>query len=212
MNNCNIACFDFETGGLDTNTCPVIQVAATIVNPRTLEPIPNATFSSMMCPSDEDFQLIQDGALAVNKKTREEIKAAPIEGLVWKQFCEFIQRYRTSDGLPIPAGKNIRGFDLPIAERLCKKHGFWDKKHNRNNIWHWRYVIELEDFLFYWFEDSNELSSYSMDNIRPYFGITSEGAHDALVDVQQTVKLITKFMRLHRAIAKRTKFRDSCKE
>ena len=29
---------------------------------------------------------------------------------------------------PIAGGKNIRGFDIPIFDRLCKQYGFTDGK------------------------------------------------------------------------------------
>jgi DNA polymerase III epsilon subunit-like protein len=210
MNLCNIICFDFETGGLDTAKCSPIQVAAIVINPRTLEPIPGAVFNSMMCPTTkEEFDAIEDQALAVNKKTREQIKAAPLENLVWNNFTEFVLRYKNIAGLPVPAGQNILGFDLPISERLCKKYGPWDKKRNQQALWNNRDGIDLLKYIFAWFENNNELDNYKMDTLRDYFGLSKEGAHDAYQDVKDTWAIISKFLKLHRTLAKRVTFKGA---
>ena len=210
MNNCNIVCFDFETGGLDTQTCPVIQVAAIAIDARSLDPIPGAEFKSMIQPmTEKEFNAIEDGALAVNKKTREEIKAAPLESLVWQQFTEFVLKYKTNDGNPIPAGQNIKGFDLPISHRLCKKHGPWNKKKNQQTLWNWRNHIDLIDYTFAWFENSNDLPNNKLDTLRPYFGLSLEGSHDALKDVQDCWAILGKFLKLHRYLAPRVSFKGA---
>jgi DNA polymerase III epsilon subunit-like protein len=63
--------------------------------------------------------------------------------------------------------------------------------------------------VFYWFENSNELKNYTLDNLREYLGISKEGAHDALKDVQDTANILIRFMKLHRNIAKKVKFKGS---
>lgn len=212
MNNCYIICFDFETGGLDPKKCSPIQIAAQVIHPRTLEFVPDGRFESMMQPlTKEEFDAIEDGALAVNHKTREQIKAAPLENMVWGEFAKFVNKYKTPDGAPIPAGQNIKGYDLIISDRLCEKYGPWDKKRNQQTLWNWRDQIDLLNFTFAWFENSNELPNTKMDTLREYFEISAEGAHDAWKDVKDTAELIVKFMRLHRSLAKKVKFRGACK-
>ena len=63
--------------------------------------------------------------------------------------------------------------------------------------------------IFYWFENDDSLKSYSMDNLRDYLGISKEGAHDALKDVRDTAEVLIRFMRLHRNIASKVKFKGS---
>lgn len=209
MNQSNIVVFDFETGGLDPDKCSPIQVAAIVLNPRTLEPIPNAMFNSMMCPpTQEEFDAIEDGALAVNKKTREQIKAAPVEGLVWKEFTSFVLRYKNGNDLPIPAGQFIYGYDLIISTRLCKKYGPWDKKRNQQALWG-RDFLDLKNDLFRWFENSNELPNQKLDTLRDYLGMNKENAHDALQDVQDTAKILVRFLRLYRQLTKRINFKGA---
>ena len=84
MNSNTIIVFDFETGSLDINKCEVIQVAAMAIDRKNLEPIKDAVFETLIKP--RDFNNLQDEALAVNKKTREELKQAPNLDVVWKKF------------------------------------------------------------------------------------------------------------------------------
>jgi DNA polymerase III epsilon subunit-like protein len=202
--------FDFETGGLDIEICPPIQVAAMVIDPRTLKAIPNAVFSSMMCPPEDQLPFIQDQALEKNKKTRKEISEAPPWSLVWPKFTKFVLEYKTKGKLPIPAGQNITGFDLPIARRLCKLYGPWDKKKNEPNLFN-RQTIELMTLTFSWFENLPEPQSYSMDSLREYFGMSKEGAHDALQDVKDTAAILIKYLKLCRRFSPNIVFKDAFK-
>jgi DNA polymerase III epsilon subunit-like protein len=50
-----------------------------------------------------------------------------------------------------------------------------------------------------------------MDNLRDYLGISKEGAHDALKDVKDCAEVLIRFMKLHRNLADKVKFKDSFK-
>lgn len=211
MNSNVIICFDFETGGLDTKTTEPIEIAAIAVNPRTLTPIPDGTFYSLCRPTD--FSILQDGALAVNGRTRSELQKAPEQEVVWRAFAGFIKRFNPKGNgfatAPIPAGKNIRLFDMPIFTRICSKYGFVDKN-GEQNLFHRRKVYDLEDMIEFWFENSDELPNRKMDTLRGYFGLSKDGAHSAMVDTLQTADLITRFMRVHRYYASKIVFRGAC--
>jgi DNA polymerase III epsilon subunit-like protein len=210
MNKCPIIVFDFETGGKNPNECSPIQIAAMVVDARKLEPIPGAVFNKMMCPmTEEEFNAIEDEALGINKKTKEQIKAAPVEKIVWQEFTEFVFKYRTKAGLPIPAGQNIQTFDLIIASRLCKKYGPWNKKRGEQALFNPYHVLDLKNILWLWFENLTDKipDSYSMKDLRPYFALSAEGAHDALKDVKDTLWILEKFVKLHRSIAPRVTFK-----
>ncbi len=212
MNNNIIICFDFETGGLDPTKCSPIELGAIAIHPRTLKPIPGAVFNSMMRPeTQKEFDAIEDQALAVNKKTREQIKAAPLESLVWKDFVSFVRKFKNGWQNPIPAGQFIYGYDLIISERLCKKYGQWDKKRNQQDLWN-NTLLDLKNFLFGWFENSDELPDYKQDTALDYFGIDKTGQeHSALTDCKNSAKLICKFLELQRNLAPRIKFKNSFK-
>ena len=65
--------------------------------------------------------------------------------------------------------------------------------------------------MFYWFEGNNQLQNYTLDHVREYFGLTSDNAHDALKDVQDTAELLMRFMRLFRNLSQKIKFQGSFK-
>lgn len=211
MNNNTIIVFDFETGGLDTNYTEPIEIAAIALNPRDLNPIPGGRFYSLCKPTNWD--IVGDEALRINGKTREQLQTAPEQSVVWAAFMNFIKQYNPRKGsnitAPIPGGKNIRGFDLPIFNRLCVQYKFVDAK-GVPNVFNRRKVYDLEDFIEMWFEGSNELPNQKMDTLREYFGINTDNAHEAMTDTVQTAQLIIRFLKLHRNTFPKVKFKDSC--
>lgn len=64
------------------------------------------------------------------------------------------------------------------------------------------------NLVFYWFESFN-LKSLSLDNIRDYLGINKDGAHDATKDVEDCAKILIRFLRLHRNLVEKIKFKGS---
>ena len=58
---------------------------------------------------------------------------------------------------------------------------------------------------------NQDLKSYSMDSLRDYFGISKDGAHDAIKDVKDTAEIMIRFMKLHRNLASKIKFKNSFK-
>jgi DNA polymerase III epsilon subunit-like protein len=209
MNSQTIVVFDFETGGLNPNTCPPIQIAALAIDARTLEPMVNGTFSSLMCPPDKDLELIEESALAKNKKTMQEIRDAPPWILVWKRFTRFINSVKTGRGQPIPAGQNIKSFDLIISDRLCKLYGPWDKTNNEQKLWDKYDYVDLKNLSFAWFENLTEPASYGLDTLRDFFGMSKENAHDALQDVKDTAAIMIRFLQLHRSLSKKISFKGA---
>jgi DNA polymerase III epsilon subunit-like protein len=218
--------FDFETTGLSADTSEAIQVAGKAYDPRTLDPVPVADggeFCSLMRPlrperlGDPDVQK----ALAVNRKTPDELLLAPDQQVVWTEFVAWVNRFnpkRSPFGAPIACGKNIRNFDLKFVEVLNRLH-LPKAKRGKVLLFNDRQQVELEDLVFAWFEGSTDLPNVKMDTLRDYFGLSREGAHDALTDVRQTGQLIMKFLKLHRELRRRTcrdgspllTFRDSCR-
>lgn len=209
MNSNAIIVFDFETGSLDINKCEVIQVAAMAIDRKNLEPINDAVFETLIKP--RDFNNLQDEALAVNKKTREELKNAPSLEVVWKKFVNFLSMFNAGKGnmtAPIPAGKNIRHFDMPIFQRICSELGYVDKNGNQN-LFNRRNMYDLDEIMMLWFDNTSVLPNYKMDTLRDFFGMSKANAHDALTDVIQTSDVILHFLKLHRNIFPKIKFKDA---
>jgi DNA polymerase III epsilon subunit-like protein len=226
MINYNKICvFDFETDGSDPNVCSPVQIAAVMIDPFQLEIVEGSEFNINFKPEvlenadNYEYQTdILDFHAKVKGCKKEDVLAEwikyPKQELSWKLFVSYLDKYHTRTSkksqfsAPIAAGYNIYRFDLPIVNRLSQKYGNTNKEGN-TNIFFPRDVIDGLNLVFYWFEHNNELKSYALDNVRDYLGINKEGAHDALKDVQDTAAIIIRFMKLHRNLSQKVKFKHS---
>jgi DNA polymerase III epsilon subunit-like protein len=226
MTNYNKICvFDFETDGSDPKVCSPVQLAAIIIDPIKLEIIPNSEFNINFKPevmeNNDEYEYttdILDFHSKVKGCSKEEIYSAwqkyPKQQASWNMFITYLDKYhsRTSKksqfSAPIAAGYNINRFDLKIIDRMSNKYDNINKE-GTTNIFYPRDVIDAMNLIFYWFENNNELKSYTLDTLRDYFGISKVGAHDALKDVRDTAEIIIRFMKLHRNLSNKIKFKNS---
>jgi len=216
MNYKDIIVFDFETGSRNPHKTQPVQIAAVAIHGRKLTIQPGGYFESLIRPELDDEKAIEmgvdpieDEALAVNGKTREELAKAPSAKTVWKKFANFVNKYnwkKTPYFAPIPAGYNIIGFDLPIVQRLCEQHGPVDKKTGKQTLFNKIHKIDMLDTVWMWMENNPDIKSLSMDSMRDLLGMSKENAHDAMQDVKDTANLMIAFMKLHRRIAPKVKF------
>ena len=130
-------------------------------------------------------------------------------------FISYLELYHTrSSGkkscftAPIAAGYNINRFDLRITERLSLKYNNLNKE-GRSSLFYPRDVLDLMNMVFYWFEGNNELKNFTLDHVREYFGLIKEGGHDALKDVEDTAEILIRFLKLHRGMSNKVKFKGS---
>jgi len=225
MNYNKICVFDFETDGSNPVECSPVQLSAVIVDPLNLEIITDSEFNIYFKPevlsNDQNYEYttdILDFHAKVKGCSKEDILQQwhkyPGQEQSWKVFVSYLEKYHTRASkksqfsAPIAAGYNINRFDLRIIDRLSKKYGNTNKEHN-SNIFYPRDVVDLMNLVFYWFEHSDDLKSYSLDTVRDYFGITKEGAHDAVKDVKDCAELLIRFLRLHRSLSDKVKFKHS---
>jgi DNA polymerase III epsilon subunit-like protein len=211
--NRDIICFDFETGGRNPHKCQPTQIAALALDGRNLKL--KGQFNSLMRPIINDDEAIaagvdplEDEALKITKKTREELAKAPLPKTVWAKFVQFVNKHNwkgTSFFAPIPAGFNILGYDMHIVNRLCKQYGPWDEKRECQGLFHQIYKIDMMDNVFMWTESDPNVKSISMDSLRDRMGLSKENAHDALQDVKDTANIMIKFMKTHRAVYRNLK-------
>lgn len=226
MINYNKICvFDFETDGSDPRVCSPVQIAAVMIDPLQLEVIEGSEFNMNFKPEvleqSDDYKYetdILEFHSKVKSCSQEDIlnlwKKYPKQEHSWKLFVNYLDKYHTRSSkksqftAPIAAGYNIYRFDLPIVNRLSVKYGNVNKENN-SSIFYPRDVVDAMNLMFYWFEQNNDIKSYTLDTVRDYFGIPKEGAHDALKDVKDTADIIIRFMKLHRNLSKKIKFKGS---
>jgi len=228
MVNYNKICvFDFETDGTNPEECSPVQIAAVMVDPINLNIIPNSEFNCNFKPEvmekDPNYEYktdILDFHAKVKGCSKNEVYAEwqnyPKQEIAWNMFVDYLDKYHTRTSkksqfsAPIAAGYNIYRFDLPIIRRLSQKYKNTNKEGN-SNVFYPRDVIDMMNLVFYWFNHSNDLKSYTLDSLRDYMGISKEGAHDAIKDVKDTAEIMIRFLKLHRNLAEKIKFKGSFK-
>jgi DNA polymerase III epsilon subunit-like protein len=228
MNYNKICVFDFETDGVNPEQCSPVQIAAVMIDPLNLEIIPNSEFNCNFKPEamekDPNYEYktdILDFHAKVKGCSKDKVYAEwqnyPKQEIAWKMFVDYLEKYHTRSNkkksqfsAPIASGYNIYRFDLPIIQRLSKKYKNVNKEGN-SNIFFPRDVADVLNLVFYWFNHSNELKSYTLDSLRDYMGITKDGAHDAIKDVKDTAEILIRFMKLHRNLSEKIKFKGSFK-
>ena len=218
--------FDMETDGSDPDSCSPVQIAAVIVDPLRLEIIPDSEFNVTIKPekleADHAYTYSESDILEFHSKVRgcsqDDIlkmwHSYTPQQQSWKLFLSYLEKYHIRSDkkscftAPIAAGYNINRFDLRIVERLSRKYNNLNKE-GRSSLFYPRDVIDVMNVIFYWFESNNELKNYTLDNVRDYLGISKQGAHDALKDVRDTADILIRFLKLHRSLGKKVKFRGS---
>jgi DNA polymerase III epsilon subunit-like protein len=226
MINYNKICvFDFETDGTDPRVCSPVQIAALMVDPISLSIIPDSEFNVFFKPEvleDNDNYKYTTDILDFHAKVKgcssEEVLKSwykyPKQNQSWSMFINYLDKYhsRTSKksqfSAPIAAGYNINRFDLQLTERLSQKYNNVNKE-KRSDIFYPRDVLDIMNLVFYWFERNADLKSYTLDSVRDYLGISKDGAHDALKDVRDSAQILIRFMKLHRSLSDKIKFKDS---
>jgi DNA polymerase III epsilon subunit-like protein len=226
MNYNKICVFDFETDGTNPEQCSPVQIAAVMIDPLNLEIIPNSEFNCNFKPevmeNDPQYEYktdILDFHAKVKGCSKDDVYAEwtnyPKQEIAWKMFVDYLDKYHSRSSkkksqfsAPIAAGYNIYRFDLPIIQRLSKKYKNTNKE-GSSNIFFPRDVIDMINLVFYWFSHNNELKSYTLDSVRDYMGISKDGAHDAIKDVKDTAEIMIRFLKLHRNLSEKIKFKGS---
>jgi DNA polymerase III epsilon subunit-like protein len=214
MANRDFIIFDFETGSRNPHKTQPTQIAAIALDGRTLSM--KGQFNSEIKPIFDDEQAIaagldpiEDEALKITKKTREQLENAPSLKSVWSKFTKFVDQYNWKGEPffnPIPVGFNIIGFDLIIVNRLCKEFGPWDKEKGQPKLFSKVYKIDIMDTVFAWTESDPTVKSISMDSLRERMGLSFDNAHDALQDVKDEANIFIKIMKTHRAVYQNMNF------
>jgi DNA polymerase III epsilon subunit-like protein len=208
MANRDFIVFDTETGSRNPKKTQITQIAAIALDGRNFAV--KGQFNSEVQPIFDDEKAIslgldpiQDEALKITNKTREQLAKAPTVKSVWNKFVSFVNQYNWKGDpffAPIPVGFNITGFDLIIIDRLCREHGPWDKEREQQKLFSKVYKIDIMDNVFAWTESDPNIRSISMDALRDRMGLSKENAHDALQDVKDEANIFIKLMKTHRSV------------
>jgi len=225
-----ICVFDFETDGSDPDVCSPVQIAAIIIDPIRLEIVDNSEFNITCKPEvmekNPEYKYdtdIIDFHAKVRGCSQEEIYAQwrtyTSQEIAWNSFVSYLEKYHCGNrkkknlfSAPIAAGYNINRFDMKIINRLSEKYNNIETKEKKSNLFYPRDVLDIMNLVFYWFENISEIKSYSLDTIRDYLGISKDGAHDALKDVKDCAEILIRFIRLHRNLGSKIKFKGSFNE
>lgn len=210
INEKPILIFDLETTGLDYRKHDISQIGALVLDPRTLEPIPNGEFVSYVKP--ERPENADPGALRVTNLSLDFLMKQKDISVVWHEFANFVNsfNYRKSKfSAPIPAGYNILNFDFKFINPLMKRYGQWDESKDEQKLFGWP-PLDCMHMMWTWMESNPNLKSISMDSLRNYFGINEQG-HDALVDCRTVARLLKRFLHWQRTLAAKYKFEGSFK-
>ena len=221
-----ICVFDLETDGSNPDVCSPVQIAAVMIDPSKLEIIPDSEFNISIRPealdANPEYDYLDSDILDFHAKVRgsskEEVLASwkqyQKQDHGWNLFVSYLDMYHTRSTkkscftAPVAAGYNINRFDLRIIDRLSNKFNNLNKE-GRSSLFYPRDVIDLMNLVFYWFEGNNELKNYTLDHLRDYLGLSKEGAHDALKDVKDSAEILIRFLRLHRNLSQKIKFKSS---
>lgn len=227
MANKNVICvFDFESSGKYPQKSQPTSLSCVMVDPVRLEIMRNGTFDSLIKPVfdiDECTKLglepLQQEALDITGIKVEDLEKAPSLQEVWSRFVEHVGKFSTGVGKwakPVACGYNIQNFDLPIVNRICGKapykFGPWDEERECQDLFHPRDAIDIMAITFQMFENNRNVWSISFDSIRKYFGLSSEGAHSSICDVEQNAMFLIRYMKWMRTSVPKMKLQDSMKD
>lgn len=232
MNNNKICVFDFETDGSDPSVCSPVQLSAVMIDTQRLEIIKDSEFNAYFKPerlesagpsatsdiySDSDILEWHGKIKGVDKEDIfKQWMAYPEQKHSWKQFVSYLDNYHNVYGkrsksqfsAPIASGYNIIRFDMKIINRLSNKFGNLNKESN-TNLFHPRDQIDIMNVAWLWLENQAEVKSLALDNLRDYLGIDKTNAHDAIKDVKDCADILLRFLRLHRNLSSKVKFKGS---
>jgi DNA polymerase III epsilon subunit-like protein len=226
-----ICVFDFETDGKNPEECSPVQLSALIIDPIKLEIIPKSEFNTFLKPDKlcdttvsnpyTDSDILEWHGRIRNVSSEQVLtdwKVYPEQKHAWSQFVTYLDKYhlkanggkKSQFTAPIAAGYNILRFDMHIVNRLSVKYSHTNKE-NETCLFHPRDKIDIMHLFGIWMSYVSEVKGLSLDSMRDYLGIDKTNAHNALKDVEDCAQILIRFLRLHKKLSQKIKFKDSFK-
>jgi len=186
-----IVYFDLETGGLDANLHPIIQLAAVVVSPEG-NLLADWETKIAFDPATADPQ-----ALEVNHYAPLEWVDAPSEATALATFTTWLRHYADVEkvsprngrkySVAQLAGHNAGSFDMPFLKAACKRNGlFLPANPFALDTLQLAYAIDLAA--------GRRRESYRLESLCEDYQVPIGRAHDALADVRATAALGAKLL------------------
>ncbi|MBE41823.1 MAG: hypothetical protein CL480_11040 [Acidobacteria bacterium] len=188
--------FDLETGGIDKNLHPIIQIAAAAVDFRSDYMTPLRTFETKI-------------QFDVSHTTPEALEKNSYDPAVWEDqavtadaardaFSSFLREY-SSVRMVSKRGKkykvaqlighNASSFDFPFLQKWYENRGFLPASFS---VWD---TCQRARWAFAERPELIKPESNSLSDLAEYFNITFD-AHDAMEDVLATIKVVSALRRM----------------
>lgn len=174
---------DLETTGLDASRHEIIQLAAVLLNRKTLKE--EEVFSSYVKPLA--WQRRDKESMAVNKITFEQIKDAPDLKTVLSQFNNFFKAKQVI--LSYYGGPLDMDF-LRAAYRRLKLA--WRFDYHYFNLWAVFYAFLAARGQL---KNNKKFAGFSLEDLMEKFKIKSKNRHDALEDCRVEAEILRGIMK-----------------
>ncbi len=184
MFNKDILIYDIEATGIDVTQHEIIQLAAILLDKKTLKE--KASFSSYIKPKNWDNR--DPESIDINKITWEKLKKAPSLKTVLNNFCK---QFKPTEVIPTTYGGNLDIIFFPAAFRSCKiKYPF---DYHTLNFWALCYIFMATNKQL---KNQDRFAGFTLEELAGYLKIkTPSNLHDALTDCRYEAEVFRKLIK-----------------
>ncbi len=195
--------YDIESSAKSPHTAEVLEFFGVVVDVSTLNEKEDGVFGPVLV-KPTDWSLVEPEALKVNNLVQKEIEEKGLDPEVFfNQLTAFLRKFQKSDkkwDALIPGGFNTNNYDNIIMNRMAVKYNYVDSDKSPK-LFHPFHEFDLMPILRPWFYSTNTLESFSLENVRNWFGITNTGAHTAEFDVRSTSKILCRYLKFYKELS-----------
>jgi DNA polymerase III epsilon subunit-like protein len=179
----DILLIDLECTGLDSSKHEIIQIAAVLLDKKTLKE--KRFFSTYVRPTK--WKNRDPEAMAVNKIKHEQLKLAPSLGQAMDEFSKLFDPKKvilSHYGGPLDMDM------MRTAYKKCHKNFTFD--YHYFNLWGLFFsYMSAKDKVFH----KKKFTGFSLDDLLAYFNVKiPDGRHDALTDCRVEAELLRNVM------------------